>query len=137
MAFSIFCLRLVHQSYFTLVLCLDAVYVCLQSLRVIESFFCFLHLLFSKNPKTFAYHNALHFALCIVLALDLDLLWSTSQDFIQENLHSSFEEEIVHFTQQHTLFTWTQCICIDCYGVHFTSCCVITPLVARPYPIFE
>ena len=32
----------------------------------------------SKNPKTFAYHNALHFALCIVLALDLDLLWSTS-----------------------------------------------------------
>ena len=31
---------------------------------------------FSKNPKTFAYHHALHFAFCIVLALDL--LWSTS-----------------------------------------------------------
>ena len=37
----------------------------------------FASLMFSKNPKTFAYHNALHFALCIVLALDLDLLWST------------------------------------------------------------
>ena len=24
----------------------------------------------SKNPKTFAYHHTLHFALCIVLALD-------------------------------------------------------------------
>ena len=36
----------------------------------------FASLLFSKNPKTFAYHDALHFALCIVLALDL--LWSTS-----------------------------------------------------------
>ena len=40
--------------------------------------FLFTSLLFSKNPKTFAYHHALHFALCIVLALDLDLLWSTS-----------------------------------------------------------
>ena len=30
----------------------------------------------SKNPKTFAYHHALHFAFFIVLALDL--LWSTS-----------------------------------------------------------
>ena len=40
--------------------------------------FLFTSLIFSKNPKTFAYHNALHFALCIVLALDLDLLWSTS-----------------------------------------------------------
>ena len=38
----------------------------------------FSSLIFSKNPKTFAYHNALHFALCIVLALDLDSLWSTS-----------------------------------------------------------
>ena len=38
----------------------------------------FASLIFSKNPKTFAYHNALHFALCIALALDLDLLWSTS-----------------------------------------------------------
>ena len=34
----------------------------------------------SKNPKIFAYHHALHFAFCIVLALDL--LWSISQDFI-------------------------------------------------------
>ena len=25
----------------------------------------------SKNPKTFAYHHALHFAFCIVIALDL------------------------------------------------------------------
>ena len=40
--------------------------------------FLFASLLFSKNPKIFAYHHALHFALCIVLALDLDLLWSTS-----------------------------------------------------------
>ena len=38
----------------------------------------FASLIFSKNPKTFAYHNALHFSLCIVLALDLDFLWSTS-----------------------------------------------------------
>ena len=38
----------------------------------------FASLIFSKNPKTFAYHRALHFALCIVLALHLDLLWSTS-----------------------------------------------------------
>ena len=30
----------------------------------------FASLIFSKNPKTFAYHHALHFALCIVLALD-------------------------------------------------------------------
>ena len=36
----------------------------------------FASLLFSKNTKTFAYYHALHFALCIVLALDL--LWSTS-----------------------------------------------------------
>ena len=40
--------------------------------------FRFASLIFSKNPKTFAYDNALHVALCIVLALDLDLLWSTS-----------------------------------------------------------
>ena len=66
----------------------------------------------SKNPKTFAYHHALHFAFCIVLALDL--LWSISQDFIQGNLHSAFEEEIVHSRSTHTLFSWTQCICIDC-----------------------
>ena len=33
-------------------------------------FLLFASLLFSKNPKTFAYHHALHFALCIVLALD-------------------------------------------------------------------
>ena len=36
----------------------------------------FASLLFSKTPKTFAYHHALHFALFIVLALDF--LWSTS-----------------------------------------------------------
>ena len=42
----------------------------------------FASLIFSKNPKTFAYHNALHFARCIVLALAIDLIWSNSQDFI-------------------------------------------------------
>ena len=40
--------------------------------------FLFVSLLFSKNPKTFAYHHALHFALCIVPSLDLDLIWSPS-----------------------------------------------------------
>ena len=35
----------------------------------------FASLLFSKNTKIFASHYALHYALCIVLALDLDLLW--------------------------------------------------------------
>ena len=93
MAFSIFCLRLVHQSSFTLVLFSSAVCVCLKSLGVIESFFCFLHLiLFQKIPKhlLIIMHCILHF--CIVLALDL--LWSTSQDFIQESLHSSFEEKL-------------------------------------------
>ena len=40
--------------------------------------FLFASLLFSKNPKTFAYNHALHFAFCIVLALDIDLLWGTS-----------------------------------------------------------
>ena len=38
----------------------------------------FASLIYSKNTKIFAYHYALHFSLCIVLALDLDLLWSTS-----------------------------------------------------------
>ena len=93
MEFSIFSLRLVHQSSFTLVMCLSAVYVCLQSLGVVESFFFFLHLiLFQKIQKHFLIimHCILH--LCIVLALDL--LWSTSQDFIQKNLHSSFEEKL-------------------------------------------
>ena len=92
MAFFIFCLRLVHQSSFTLVLCLSVVCVCLQSLGV-ESFLFFLHLiLFQKIQKhlLIIMHCILHF--CIVLALDL--LWSTSQDFIQESLHSSFEEKL-------------------------------------------
>ena len=93
MSFSIFCLRLVHQSSFTLVICLSVIWVCLQSLGVVESFFCFLHLiLFQKIQKhlLIIMHCILH--LCIILALDL--LWSTSQDIIQENLHLSFEEEL-------------------------------------------
>ena len=94
MAFSIFCLRLVHQNYFTLVLCLSAIWVFLQSLGVVESFFFFLHhFLFSKNPRTFAYHHALHFALCIVLALDRFALEYQLGLHIG-NLHSSFEEEL-------------------------------------------
>ena len=54
----------------------------------------FVSLYFQKIQKTITYHHALHFAFCIVLALDLDLLWSNSQDFIQGNLHSAFEEEL-------------------------------------------
>ena len=66
MAFSIFCLRLVHQSSFTLVLFLSAFWVCLQSLGVIESFFCFLRLCyFQKIQKhlLIIMHCILHFAL--------------------------------------------------------------------------
>ena len=66
MAFSIFCLRLVHQSYFTLVLRLDVVYVCLQSLGVVESFFCFLHLLYFQKIQKYLLiimYCILHFAL--------------------------------------------------------------------------
>ena len=95
MAFSIFCLRLVHQSSFTLVIFLSAVWVCLQSLGVVESFFCFMHLFYFQKIQKYLLiimHCILHFSFCIVLALDL--LWSISQDFIQEILHSSFEEKL-------------------------------------------
>ena len=93
MAFSIFCLRLVHQSSFTLLLFSSVVCVCLQNLGVVESLFCFLHLILFQNIQKhllIIMHCILHF--CIVLALDL--LWSISQDFIQESLHSSFEEKL-------------------------------------------
>ena len=63
--------------YFSVVLgCCLCVLVETEGGRII--LFLFASLIFSKNPKTFTYHNALHFALCIVLALDLDFLWSTS-----------------------------------------------------------
>ena len=64
-------------------------------------------LYFQKNKKIFASHYALHYALCIVFALDLDLLWSNSQVFIQENLHSAFEEKLCITRSTHTLFSWT------------------------------
>ena len=95
MAFSIFCLRLVHQSSFTLVLCLDAVYVCLQSLRVVESFFFFLHLLyFQKIQKhlLIIMHCILHFALYLhQIQICFGVLVRTSY---RKHLHSSFEEEL-------------------------------------------
>ena len=53
--------------------------------------FLFVSLLFSKNPKTFAYHHALHIALCIVLALDRFALEYYLGLHIG-NFHSSFEE---------------------------------------------
>ena len=77
MAFSIFCFGISALDFFylsDLLECCLTVLVESKGHRII--LFLFASLLFSKNPKTFVDHHALHFALCIVLALDL--LWSTS-----------------------------------------------------------
>ena len=101
--FLFFVLGLVHQISFTLVLCLSAACVCLQSLGVVEPFFFFnISFFTSKNPKIFSYNHALHLAFCIVLALDL--LWSISQDFIQESLYLSFEENCAFHVVAYPVF---------------------------------
>ena len=77
MEFFIFCLRLVHSKFFylsALLECCLGVLVESRGRRII--LFLFVSHFISKNPKTFAYHHALHFSFCIVLALDL--LWSIS-----------------------------------------------------------
>ena len=80
-AFSIFCFGISALDYFYLSGLLEC---CLSVLaefggcRII--ILLFISHFIAKNPKIFAYHHALHFAFCIVLALDL--LWSISQDFI-------------------------------------------------------
>ena len=71
MAFFIFCFGISALDLFYLSYLLEC---CLSVLA--ESRGCRIILLLSKNPKIFAYHHALHFAFCIVLALDL--LWSIS-----------------------------------------------------------
>ena len=80
-AFFIFCFGISALDFFYLTTLLEC---CLSVLA--ESGGCrivllLLYLIFiSKNPKIFAYHNALHIAFSIILALDL--LWNISQDFI-------------------------------------------------------
>ena len=90
--FRFFVLGLVHQISFTLVFCLIAVCVLSESRGHRIILLLFVSHFISKNLKIFAYHHALHFSFCIVLALYL--LWNISQDFIQESLHSSFEEKM-------------------------------------------
>ena len=76
-AFSIFCFGISALDFFYLSALLEC---CLSVLA--ESRGCRIILLLfishfiSKNTKIFAYHHALHFSFCIILALDL--LWSSS-----------------------------------------------------------
>ena len=97
--FRFFVLGLVHQTSFTLVLCLSV----LAESGGCTTIILLLYLIFiSKNPKIFAYHHALHIAFCIVLALDL--LWSPSQDFIQESQHVSFEQNYAFHVLAYPIF---------------------------------
>ena len=76
-AFSIFCFEISALDLFYLSALLEC---CLSVLaefgdcRII--LLLFISHFISKNPKIFAYHYALDFSFCIVLALDL--LWSIS-----------------------------------------------------------
>ena len=93
MAFSIFCLRLVHQSSFTLVLCLSAVCVSLQILGVIESFFCFLHLFYFKKSKNICLSSCIAFCI-FALYLHYICFGVLVRTSYRKNLHSSFEEKL-------------------------------------------
>ena len=71
MAFSIFLFEISGLEFFYLISFLECYLGVLAESRGHRIILLlFASLLFSKNPKTFAYHHALHFALCIVLALD-------------------------------------------------------------------
>ena len=77
MAFSIFLFEISALEVFYLSALLEC-YLCVlaesRGLRII--IFLFASHVISKYPKTFAYHNGLHFHFCILLALYF--LWSTS-----------------------------------------------------------
>ena len=76
-AFFIFCFGISALDFFylsALLECFLSVLAESGDCRII--LFLFISHFISKNPKTFSYHHALHFAFCIVLALDL--LWGTS-----------------------------------------------------------
>ena len=89
--FSIFCFVISALDLFYLINLLECYLIVLAESGGCRTILLLQYLIFiSKNKKIFDYHSALHLAFCIVLALDL--LWSISQDFIQESLHLSFEE---------------------------------------------
>ena len=80
-AFSIFCFGISALDFFYLSTLLKCYLSVLVECGGCRSIILLYYLIFiSKNPKIFAYHYALHFACCIVLALDL--IWSISQNFI-------------------------------------------------------
>ena len=60
-SFSTFVLRLVNYISFTLALCLAIVCEWLQSLRVVESYFCFYISFNSKIQKYFTFCIVMHF----------------------------------------------------------------------------
>ena len=77
MAFSIFLFEISALEFFylsALLECCLGVLVESRGYKII--LFLFASHFISKNPKTFVYHHALHFAFGIILALDL--LWSIS-----------------------------------------------------------
>ena len=99
--FSIFCFGISALDLFYLSTLLEC--ACRVSGGGCRAIILLLYLIFiSKNTKIFSYHHALHLAFFIVLALDL--IWSISQDFIQESLHLSFEENCAFHVVSYPVF---------------------------------
>ena len=66
-AFSIFCFGITGLEFFYLVLCVSAIWLCLQSLGVVESFFCFSISFFQRIQK--------YLLLCIIMHCTLHFAW--------------------------------------------------------------
>ena len=134
--FRFFCFGISELDFFYLSALLEC---CLSVLAESEGcriiLLLFVSHFISKNPKTFSYHHALHFAFLHCTCTRFSLEYYLGLHIKKYCIHHLKKICAFHVVEYPVFMNIMHLHWL--LGVHFTSCCVITPLVAWSYMYFE